>query len=548
MNGLEIDSKRTGLYLVVIIAIAALLKYWLVIIDALPFNADEAVVALMARHILHGERPLFFYGQAYMGSFDAWLVAAGFLLFGEHVWVIRFIQGVLFTGVLLTTYFLGEQASGSKTVGVLTSACLSIPAVTMTLYTTVSLGGYGEALLIGNLILLLGVSLFQSDPSGGRRFDWKWFGLGFLAGFGLWVFGLTLVYSIPVGVGLFIKQMDQHRKGVLLPRQGLLSWGWAGLGALLGASFWWIYALRNGIDALLLELSGSAIRSAESGKFLLLVLQHVMSFIVFGGTAVFGMRPPWEIRWLALPLLPFLLALWLGVSVFIVKRFVGRRETAADRLLAGVILTLYLGFVFTPFGADPSGRYFLPMMIPLAIFVAEFFYEMSARYGKYILLGVGFIGFYNLVATVQCASQVLPGITTQFDSVTQIDHRQMDALIGFLRDKGETRGFTNYWIAYPLAFQSHEELIFIPRLPYHQDFRYTSRDDRYAPYDLTVERAARVAYITAKHPALDRFLRDRFDKKGLSWKEEQIGDYHVFYHLSRKINPQEIGLGKTTDP
>jgi hypothetical protein len=36
-----------------------------------PLNSDEAVVGLMARHILDGKRPVFYYGQAYMGSLDA---------------------------------------------------------------------------------------------------------------------------------------------------------------------------------------------------------------------------------------------------------------------------------------------------------------------------------------------------------------------------------------------------------------------------------------------------------------------------------------------
>ena len=50
------------------------LKAALLYADVVPFNADEAVVALMGRHILQGERPVFFYGQAYLGSLDAWLV------------------------------------------------------------------------------------------------------------------------------------------------------------------------------------------------------------------------------------------------------------------------------------------------------------------------------------------------------------------------------------------------------------------------------------------------------------------------------------------
>ena len=78
--------------LALLMLVSAGWKAFLLVRDVVPFNADEAVVALMARHILQGARPIFFYGQAYMGSLDAYLVAAGFLIFGEQVWVVRLIQ------------------------------------------------------------------------------------------------------------------------------------------------------------------------------------------------------------------------------------------------------------------------------------------------------------------------------------------------------------------------------------------------------------------------------------------------------------------------
>ena len=75
---------------------AGVVRAGVLIAGVVPFNADEAVVGLMARHILQGERPIFFYGQAYMGSLDAFLIALGFSLFGEQVWVIRMIQTLLY--------------------------------------------------------------------------------------------------------------------------------------------------------------------------------------------------------------------------------------------------------------------------------------------------------------------------------------------------------------------------------------------------------------------------------------------------------------------
>jgi hypothetical protein len=116
-------------------------------------------------------------------------------------------------------------------------------------------------------------------------------------------------------------------------------------------------------------------------------------------------------------------------------------------------------------------------------------------------------------------------------------------LIDFLHQQGEQRGYSNYWVAYPLGFLSQEELIFVPRLPYHQDFRYTERDDRYDPYDRWVAEAQRVAYITTNHPALDGRLRAAFAALGVTWKEAKIGDFQIFFALSQPVRPEQIGLG-----
>ena len=104
-------------------------------------------------------------------------------------------------------------------------------------------------------------------------------------------------------------------------------------------------------------------------------------------------------------------------------------------------------------------------------------------------------------------------------------------------------GFSNYWVSYPLAFLSNEELIFVPELPYHEDLRYTSRDNRYQPYIEKVNQSNRIAYITTKHPQLNARIRDGFRNAGVTWQEKQIGDYQVFYHLSSLVYPDDLDLG-----
>jgi hypothetical protein len=97
-------------------------------------------------------------------------------------------------------------------------------------------------------------------------------------------------------------------------------------------------------------------------------------------------------------------------------------------------------------------------------------------------------------------------------------------------------------VAYPLAFLSEERLLFSPRLPYHLDFRYTPRDDRYPAYTAAAEGSSRVAYITTRHPQLDERLRTAFRAAGATWRETAIGDYRIFYDLSTAVRPAEIGL------
>src|SRR4030067_1603127 len=99
---------KAGLVGAIVVAVG--LKMSLLAAGSVPFNADEAVVALMARHILQGERPVFFYGQAYMGSLDAYIVAVGFWLVGEKGWVIPVGQGILYLATLLSTAWLGKAA------------------------------------------------------------------------------------------------------------------------------------------------------------------------------------------------------------------------------------------------------------------------------------------------------------------------------------------------------------------------------------------------------------------------------------------------------
>ncbi|HLF28652.1 MAG TPA: hypothetical protein VJG32_20150 [Anaerolineae bacterium] len=520
------DTGRRWAALALIVAAMVSLKLALLAADAVPFNSDEAIVGLMARHILHGERPAFFYGQAYLGSTDAWLVSIAFSIIGPSVLAIRLVQIALFAGTLITTYAVARRLGLAEPGARLAVLLMALPPPLLTLYTTATLGGYGETLFLGNLLILTARSLGAPHASritysAGSLLRWALFGL--LAGFAFWTFGLILIYLIPIALWL-------------LHRQRLSAWpGYAvaGLGFAIGSAPWWLAFGQMG-SALIGELAGSAVASTVAAPTLLGSLGvRLLNFFVFGAAAWFGLRYPWSPEFI-FPLIGLTIAaLYLAALVYAVRR--------GSRLLWGMIGVLLIVYLTTPFGGDPSGRYFLPLYLPLSIFTALLIERLRARQTGWLAgFLVVFLLSYNVVGAARAALQKPPGITTQFDAVTWIDHAHDRELIDFLLAQGETHGYTNYWVAYPIAFLSGEQIVSAARLPYHLDFRYTRRDDRYLPYTQAVSDSLRAFYVTTNHPRLDALIRERLSERSVVFQEKRIGSYQLFYGLSRKVEPEDI--------
>lgn len=507
--------------------------------DAVPFNGDEAIVGLMARHILvDGVRPIFFYGQAYMGSLDAYLVAAGFALFGEQIWVIRLIQTVLYLGTLASTVAIGKSFLGNWDAGMIAAILLAIPPVNVTLYTTASLGGYGEALLIGNLSMLSGMGwIWQMDGGSRSRSRLLALAFGACAGLGLWANGLTLIYSLPMAAVILAALIRQVRRG----RAHLDGFLAAVVGFIAGSFPWWLYAFQHGMGSLVAELLGNNV-AVETGPWFARVGSHLLSLVMLGGSVTFGFRPPWEVRWLGLPLLPFILILWAGILFLFIKSLKLADRRMERWVLAGIVIVFTGGFLLTSFGVDPSGRYFVPMYWCFALAAGAVISALKVqRLWKMAIIAL--VVVYQGWGTVDCALRNPPGLTTQFFAPTVYDHSHYPELIAFLERVGETRGYSTYWISYPLAFRSQEALIFAPALPYHPDLSYAEGDDRYPKYSELAAQAETVAYLALRGSNLEAYLQMQFDLLDVGWKKETIGDFVIFYNLTEKVQPGDIGLG-----
>ena len=79
--------NRERLVVAALAAALVLLRAWVFIWwEQSHFDADQAVVGLMAKHLIEGRAfPLFFYGQQYLLGVESWLVAPFFLIGGVSI-------------------------------------------------------------------------------------------------------------------------------------------------------------------------------------------------------------------------------------------------------------------------------------------------------------------------------------------------------------------------------------------------------------------------------------------------------------------------------
>jgi hypothetical protein len=545
-----------ALWPVLVVAVGT--RALLVASGSVSFHSDEAVVALMARHILQGDRPVFFYGQAYMGSLDAWAVALGFAALGEGVPAIRIVQSVLaLVGVVLGCAVAwqmtrpGARVFAVRAAGVL----LAVPPVLVALYTTATLGGYNQTLILGTACLLCAFGL----PGARGQSAWaRWVGLGFAAGVGWWTNNLIAAYLLAIAVYLLVGLVREVRAHRRVPVAAVGGAAAAAVAFITGGWPWWAFNLAEGFPSLAF-LTGTSGPSALAGTdtITLPLAERVLGTVFLGLPTLIGARWPWAAGWFAPPLS----AAVLGIVVFLVWRAARAGERVAwpgaRGLLFGMIGGFTLVFLISRFSADPTGRYFLPLYMPLAVLIAwgaaalrpvpaPSVGDEAPASGRTRLQaqGVGAVLVGLLAAFMAfgqfAAAREEPGLTTQFNLQTHIPNTHDAALIAFLDRNGLAHGYTNYWIAFRLAFLSQERLIYRAVLPYKIDLTYTPRDERYAPYTAAVDDAAAaglpLAYITANVPEVERLLEARFAAEGAACQRETVGPYTV-YHACTPVQP-----------
>lgn len=541
--------------MLLLVAAAVLLRLFLIQNNWPTTNSDESTMGLMAMHIANkGEFPVFFYGQAYMGSLEAYISSLIFAITGPSLAALRLSLLPFYALFLISIYFL-TRLLYTKNLALLTVGLLSVGSSEVILHQLRAIGGYPEAILFGTLTFLLASSLALSSHTGWRR--WLLFGLwGLFAGLGVW--DDQIILPVLAMSGLLL---------LLYCRREL--WGRGGLalllGLLLGAAPLLYYNVTAPIEqnslVVLYSLQTSGV--AQLAALPAPTLHQLVGALLLALPAItglnplcppehlplFGSAPTWQCSALHGGWTLGYLLLW-GSAALLAGKVVWQlwrkrrlttdhslsdmergkivRQSARLLLLCSAMLTLLL-YLRSPASAlfpGPTSRYLICMQMatPALLWPLWRRLAMSKQGGAGSLSRPGL--FWRLSLLLLISAALLAGTIRTIGQIpsARADYQQKETLIQGLLRLGATRVYSEYfYTCNRLIFQSNERIICSSL-----DERLQPGFDRYPPYRATVKAAPHPTYVFPNNSAQKQTLEEQLRKYNIPYRRYLFDGYTVY--------------------
>ncbi len=312
---------------------------------------DPTVVALMARHLAAlKEFPVFFYGQAYMGSLEPAASALAVRLLGSTGFAVN-LGPVLFAALALAFLWRWARDAAGPWGGLAAVLAGLLGPLAYFQFQFAARGGYMVALFVDALAIFASARLAARMRAGERVGPGRWFALGLLAGAGAWS-NMIVAAALGTAALLLLHGMRgrfwKHAAGIA-----------SGLGGfVVGFAPWLAWNARHGWASLeMSQIGGHApLREALRNSWnRLLLLQD-------SGQLGADSRGPQVLA------LAVLVLAALGVwAAFARRRAATPRENyaRAGAVLFCAIFTLI--FVTSGFTRTHTARYWVPLVPGLAV-------------------------------------------------------------------------------------------------------------------------------------------------------------------------------------
>lgn len=501
----------------ILTALAAWLRIDHLVASNFVIDADEAIVGLMAKHITEGQAwPTFYYGQHYMGSFEAILVAGLFTVLGVSSVALKVVPLLFSLALVPVMYLLGRRFGGvwaARAAAVL----IAIPPSSLVVWSTKARGGFIEILLLGALALLLVARWGDKQPQVRPPLF-----AALLLGLGWWINNQIIYFLLPILVWTIWVLIDVTRRArkrvipVLLKQLALFV-----IFFFIGGLPYWIYNIQNWF------ISFEMFRSAGSKD----LAAHFVGLYETALPILFGARGFWESNPLfdgaEIAVLILYGVILASVLVMRMRHFGDLLIFRTDRkvpleLIIGVLLCCIFVFSLSSFGyLVQAPRYLLPAYVPLFLIVGYFVARLH-QVSSFMSLGVlALILSLNLASNFPGGERAIPG--EPFVAKGERVSRDHSDLITWLDQQQINWVRTNYWIGYKLAFETNERVRFrVFQPPQNERIRSYIEESK-----VLVQEEIPLVVVPVQAAMIERAL----EALDVEYQREELSGYVVFYNL-----------------
>ena len=582
----------------VCLVIALIIRIWLTLRTSGTLDGDEALLGIQAEHILQGERPIYFYGIPYFGSLEAYVAAGLFAIVGPSVAALR-VEATAF-GLLLVgvTWWLATLLAKAAQLPLYAKKCFTTVAALVAalppLYDGIielrTGGGWIESFVIMLLLLIATHRLTTRWREGASNGElaWRWAGIGFIVGFGMWIYPLVSVAILAATLWIILDRFTMIVKCVktgepfiaagIQSLQGLLLVVVAIPTCVLGFTPGIIWGIQNNWENIhyIFGLGGgwNLARLQTIEKVSTLYVDCVAPRVIGGGTPLEG------------PLLTIIHTPLAIIGVVCILASAGVicapfrwRTPVMLRARALVILPILFGTcsvvlycissasasILVSCNADFGGHYAAPLVLALPFFFATAFtlasiliYERGAlltqaadvtqasnpvrsRRSTGALIGLFVLLFVYLIGQAATYGITNPALAFQSAYCT-IAPANDEPIITYMEQEQIRYAWATNLLGYPISFKTNNQIIMAdPLARIHPDIAI-NRIPAYTNAVASADRASFLVFVKHgdAHPTLLQLLDSRhITYKAVSFPSQPGIDVLVVTPLSRTVSPFE---------
>ncbi|HEX2057378.1 MAG TPA: glycosyltransferase family 39 protein [Actinomycetota bacterium] len=499
------STVRAVVALFVLFGLAA--RVWMLLTRMGGLDADEGIVGLMARDILDGDFPLFYWGQPYGGPHEPLLTAGFFAVFGASTVVLKVVAILLSGAACVLVWRVGTRIMG-ETAAIAAALLFWVWPAAFVWWSVKSRGFYHVALVIGLAVVLLVLRLAQRESVLDMAL------LGALVGTGIWCTPQTVLLTGPALLWLAIRRPSLLRLAPVA----------AAAGAVAAFPFW-DYNLETG------WVSFEASQATLAGYG-----ERLRGIFATGLPGALGLRLPDGSRWIAGGLGVAWYVGLLALFAAAIAREVFARRARDERRPARILL-------LATAGAYP----FVLALSPYSAFVdhPRYLYYLGALCALLVAGALAALRPWALVAALVFAMT----LTTVALTTSNREHafypasegalipEDLGPLVDYLVEHDVDHVYADYWLAYYLSFQTGERIV---ATPYRGALRDEEADQRVRMYP-------RPGYLFVAGAASEPAFGTEVDEANLPHRRVEVGGF-VLYALEENVPPELFPATQAAQP